>query len=99
MSYLSNFKDAMWIFKCKYLQKKASTAQNMKFSINDFFSKCDRIRSFLQIWSHLLKKSLMENFIFVQWSLLGEKKLQIRYRRLSFGKKKFFMTSFLKENE
>ena len=35
----------------------------MKFSIKDFFSKCDQIRSFLQIWSHLLKKSLMENFI------------------------------------
>ena len=31
-------------------------------SIKDFFSKCDQIRSFLQIWSHLLKKSLMENF-------------------------------------
>ena len=27
----------------------------------DFFSKCDQIRSFLRIWSHLLKKSLMEN--------------------------------------
>ena len=27
-------------------------------------SKCDQICSFLQIWSHLLKKSLMENFIF-----------------------------------
>ena len=40
------------------------TAQKMKFSINDFFSKCDQIRSFLRIWSHLLKKSLMENFIF-----------------------------------
>ena len=40
------------------------TAQNMKFSIKDFFSKCDQIRSFLRIWSHLLKKSLMENFIF-----------------------------------
>ena len=36
----------------------------MKFSIKDFFSKCDQIRSFLQIFSHLLKKSLMENFIF-----------------------------------
>ena len=36
----------------------------MKFSINDFFSKCDQIRSFLRIWLHLLKKSLMENFIF-----------------------------------
>ena len=37
------------------------TAQKMKFSIKDFFSKCDQIRSFLWIWSHLLKKSLMEN--------------------------------------
>ena len=36
----------------------------MKFSITDFFSKCDQIRSFLRIWSHLLKKSVMENFIF-----------------------------------
>ena len=33
----------------------------MKFSIKCFFSKCDQ---FLWIWSHLLKKSLMENFIF-----------------------------------
>ena len=36
----------------------------MKFSIKDFFSKCDQIRSFLRIWLNLLKKSLMENFIF-----------------------------------
>ena len=35
----------------------------MKFSIKDFFSKCDQIRSFLRISSHLLKKSLMKNFI------------------------------------
>ena len=40
------------------------TAQKMKFSSKDFFSKCDQIRSFLRIWSHLLNKSLMENFIF-----------------------------------
>ena len=40
------------------------TAQKMKFSTEDFFCKCDQIRSFLQIRSHLLKKSLMENFIF-----------------------------------
>ena len=39
-------------------------AQKMKFSIKDFSSKCDQIRSFLRIWSHLLKKSLIENFIF-----------------------------------
>ena len=40
------------------------TTQKMKFSVKDFFSKRDQIRSFLRIWSHLLKKSLMENFVF-----------------------------------
>ena len=39
------------------------TAQKMKFSIKDFFSKRDQIRRFLSIWSHLLK-SLMKIFIF-----------------------------------
>ena len=39
-------------------------AQKMKFSIKDFFGKCDQIHSFRRIWSHLLKKSLVENFIF-----------------------------------
>ena len=41
-----------------------STAQKMKFSIEDFFSKCDQIRRNLRVESHLLKKSLVENFIF-----------------------------------
>ena len=36
----------------------------MKFSIMDFFSKCDHIRSFLPILSHLKKKFLKENLIF-----------------------------------
>ena len=40
------------------------TAQKMKFSIKGFLSKCDQIRSFLRIWSHLLQKSFMENFLF-----------------------------------
>ena len=40
------------------------TAQKIKFSITDFFSKCNRICRKLPIWSHLLKKSLMENFTF-----------------------------------
>ena len=43
-----------------------NTAQKMKFSFKDFFSKCDQIRRKLLIWSHLLKKSLMEKFVFVQ---------------------------------
>ena len=40
------------------LQKKWS------FSLRFSLSKCDQIRSFLRIWSHLLKKSMMENFTF-----------------------------------
>ena len=38
--------------------------KKMKFSIKNFFSKCDQIRRKLQICSHSLKKSLMQNFIF-----------------------------------
>ena len=37
------------------------SARKTKFSIKDFCSKCD-----LQIWTYLLKKSLMENFIFCE---------------------------------
>ena len=40
------------------------TLKNEEHFIKDFFSKCDQIRSFLRIWSNLLKKPLMENFIF-----------------------------------
>ena len=36
----------------------------MKFSTKDFFSTCNQIRSLLRLWSHLVKKFLMENFIF-----------------------------------
>ena len=36
----------------------------MKFPIKDFSSKCDQIRRKQQIWPHLLKKFVMENFIF-----------------------------------
>ena len=43
-----------------------STAQKMNFSIKNFFSRYDQILSFQRIWSHLLKKSLMENFIFLR---------------------------------
>ena len=54
----------LYVLKMTSPSLKIFTAQKMKLSINDFFSKCDQIRSFLRIWSHLLKKSLMENFIF-----------------------------------
>ena len=38
--------------------------KKINFSIKNSFSKCDQIRRKLRIWSHLLKKSLMENTIF-----------------------------------
>ena len=57
-----------------------NTAQKLKFSIKDFLSKCDQIRSFLRIWSHLLKKSLMKNFIFcaVKHATLSKMTLAVR---------------------
>ena len=39
--------------------------KNMKFSIKDFSSKCDQIRIFLQIWSHLLEQSLIKKLYFL----------------------------------
>ena len=42
----------------------SDNTQKMKFFIKDFFSKFDKIRRKQRIWPHLLKKSLMENFIF-----------------------------------
>ena len=50
--------------RTKRFQKVNHTAQKMKFSIKDLFSKCDQIRRKLPVWSHLLKKSLMGNFNF-----------------------------------
>ena len=38
-------------------------AQKMKFSIKIFFSDCDQMCRKMWIWSHLLEKTLMENFI------------------------------------
>ena len=65
--YLSGF----WIYHgfkiCQgsgYTRVLNTLAQKMKFSIRDFFSRCDQMHSFLRIWSHLLNKSLMENLIF-----------------------------------
>ena len=54
------------------INKVVFTAQKVKFSIKDFFSKCDQIRSFLWIWSHLLTKSLMRKFIFCAVIIVGK---------------------------
>ena len=49
--------------------------QKIKFSIKDFFSKCDQIHSFLWICSHLLKKPLIENFILCAVDGMGSRKI------------------------
>ena len=62
------------------------TAQKMKFSIKDFLSKCDQIRRKLGIWSHILKKSLIENFIFFCAVLVSQIRLLFSQTRLVFTK-------------
>ena len=43
--------------------KAIVTAQKMMFFYKDFFRKCNQIRNFPRIWSHLLKKTIIKNFI------------------------------------
>ena len=52
--------------------KTTNTEQKIDFSNKDFFSKCNQILSFLQIWSHLLKKFLMEVSVFVLCKFLSK---------------------------
>ena len=81
------------------------TAQKIKFSIKDFFSKSEQIRSFLQIWSHLLKKSLMRTFIFLYSVIQGmRREMEVRSKtvgennfRLNFSYFKKFCHFFLTE--
>ena len=40
------------------------TAQTIMLSITNFFGKCNQIRCYPRIWSHLLKKSFKKNFTF-----------------------------------
>ena len=69
----SNFSNNFQYIFIEYCLGVAFTAQKMKFSIKDFFSKYDQIRKKLRIWSHLLKKCLMENLIFcaVSYKCIG----------------------------
>ena len=50
--------------RCLFKEKDSFYLHCIKNQVKDFFSKCDQICSLLRIWSHLLKKSWMENFIF-----------------------------------
>ena len=60
----------------------------MKFFIKAFFSNCDQIRSFLLICSYLLKKSLLENFIFCA----------VSHSRIIYRNKVLYNSEFFEEN-
>ena len=53
------------------------TAQKMKFSIKELFSKCGQIRSFLRIWSHLPKIPYWKTSFFVHL-FLGRNFINLR---------------------
>ena len=59
--YFSNFWRSLDLLLITVTAKKK---KKMKFYIKDFSSKYDRIHRKQRILSHLLKKYLMENFIF-----------------------------------
>ena len=59
--FLQKSKFKAWTLSSKDMP---THAQKMKYSIKNFFSKYEQIRRKLRICSHLLKKFVMENFIF-----------------------------------
>ena len=52
-----------WVIYRIYSYISHRTKKKIKFSIKDLFSKCNQSCISQRIWSHLLRKSLMENFI------------------------------------
>ena len=64
MCYIVSFSSSLLVRRNAAPFLVYDTTKKRKFSIKDFFSKCDQMRSKLRIWSHLQKKYSMENFIF-----------------------------------
>ena len=58
------------------------TAQKMKFSVTNFFSKCDQIRRKLRIWTHLMKKSIMENLFLAFFRLFYPPRIKDTVRKI-----------------
>ena len=66
----------------------------MKFSIKDFFSKCDQIRRKLRNGSHLLKKSFMENFIFCAVNTVKQQAIQLHVYKAPISSFRSIAVSF-----
>ena len=69
------------IFGSNVHERFTFTGQKMKFNITELHS------SFLRIWSHLLKKSVMENFIFCAVIIDENVSLGIQYVKGLFTNK------------
>ena len=68
ITYCGSFWEADILEKNSIIDFWETLHQKMNISIKYFCSKCEQIRSYLATWSHLLKKSLIENlFFFLQW--------------------------------
>ena len=67
---VQSFNIVLMFFSATWNKYQSITAQKIKLCIKNFFSKCDQIRGRLRIWSDLLKKYSIGNFIFLcsAWS-------------------------------
>ena len=66
ISFVFVKKKCFWLVLREFWNERSppKSGEKMKFSVKDCFRRCGQIWSFLRIWSHLPKKSLMENLIF-----------------------------------
>ena len=62
VALIVKMKVSKFVFFCK---GTVVPLHKYRFSIKDFFNKCDQFHRKLRIWSHLLKIFLMEKFIFL----------------------------------
>ena len=81
-------------YRCFFKDVSLYTAQKMKFSIQDFFSKYDQISKKLRIWSHLLTKSLMKNFIFCTVIISGRIPWWMIFFKWSYRLKTYDFTKY-----
>ena len=70
----------------KSIEYNKAIHKKMEFSIRDFFSKYDQILRKLRIWSHLLNKFLMGNFIFCAMKVSNKGSNFIWYLKFQYFK-------------
>ena len=69
------------------------TAQKMKFSIEDFTSKCDQIRRNLQIWSVTFAEEILVLFILTLENVFQRFHVKGNRKRIGFSKNRYYRFS------